>query len=251
MLTEVFKIPELPITAQGGEPSYTAKPLEAFGLGGVDCKVCGNSGTITRKDDNGVLYTRECDCMARRRSLRRIRRSRMGDLLARYRFETYEANRPQQKEILRKAKQFAAADRGWFYIAGQSGSGKSHICTAICNALIERNTDVIYMPWRDAAVQLKANVTEPDQYRKWMNRLKRAPVLYIDDFLKGGAGEADLRLAFEIINYRYNDTRLRTILSSETEMKTLLELDEALASRICERARGYVLTAPKENRRTK
>ena len=104
MLTEVFKNPEVPNMKPGGEPGYTAKPLEAFGLGGVDCKVCGNSGTITRKDENGVLYTRECECMARRRSLRRIRRSRMGDLLARYRFETYEARKPAQKEILRKAR---------------------------------------------------------------------------------------------------------------------------------------------------
>ena len=215
----------------------------------MDCALCGNTGTITRVDGNGMLFSRECECMGKRRSLRRIRNSGMEDLLARYRFETYEEYGPEQEKILRLAKEFAAADRGWFYIAGHSGSGKSHICTAICAALIMRNCDVWFIPWRDESVSLKACVTDPERYRERMDRLKKVSVLYIDDFLKGGDSDADIRLAFEIVNARYNDTRLRTIVSSEIELTTLLSRDEALGTRIYERSRGYVLRAPGENRR--
>ena len=82
-----------------------------------------------------------------------------------------------------------------------------------------------------------------------MRVLKKTEVLYIDDFLKGGDTDADIRLAYEILNSRYNDRGLRTILSSEMTPEKLLRRDEALGGRIYERARGYVLQAPQGNRR--
>ena len=92
-------------------------------------------------------------------------------------------------------------------------------------------------------------ITDSYEYERRMRKLKRVEVLYIDDFLKGGDSDADIRLAYEILNFRYNDTGLRTILSSETDLKTLLKRDEALGGRVYERARGYVLQAPAKNMR--
>ena len=82
-----------------------------------------------------------------------------------------------------------------------------------------------------------------------MRVLKKTEVLYTDDFLKGGDTDADIRLAYEILNSRYNDRGLRTILSSEMTPEKLLRRDEALGGRIYERARGYVLQAPAKNMR--
>ena len=73
------------------------------------------------------------------------------------------------------------------------------------------------------------------------------PVLYIDDFLKGGASDADIRLAFEILNARYNDSKLKTIISSEMDLTAILNRDEALGGRIYERAKKNVLRAPGKN----
>ena len=234
--------------AAAGTPSdYTS--LEGFDLGGVDCPYCGNSGMVTRIGEDGALYSRSCRCMKKRIALRRIRKSGMSDLIRRYRFENWRADTPEQEKILRLAHRFAAEDSGWFYIFGQSGAGKSHICTAICGALIERNKDVVYMPWRDESTALKALVTDAAAYLTRMKPLKHAEVLYIDDFLKGGDTDADIRLAYEILNYRYNDKALRTIVSSEMPPETLLRRDEALGGRIYERARGFVLQAPTVNRR--
>ena len=223
--------------------------LDAYDLGGVDCPECGNSGMVTWVGEEGMLYSRTCRCMKKRIALRRIRRSGMSDLLRRYRFQSYRADTPEQEKILRLARRFAAEDEGWFYIFGQSGSGKSHICTAICGALIGRDRDVYYMPWRDESTTLKALVTDAAAYMKRMKLLKHAEILYIDDFLKGGDTDADIRLAYEILNYRYNDKALRTIVSSEMTPETLLRRDEALGGRIYERARGYILKAPPVNQR--
>ena len=223
--------------------------LADYGLGGVDCPECGNTGMISYIGENGELVSRQCACMKKRVALRRIRQSGMSDLLSRYSFETYKDEAEEQKNILAKAKQFAGSDEGWFYIFGRSGSGKSHICTAICGELINRNRDVYYMPWRDESTQLKSLIMDSFEYERRTQKLKRVEVLYIDDFLKGGDTDADIRLAYEILNFRYNDIKLRTILSSETDLKTLLKRDEALGGRVYERARGYVLQAPASNMR--
>lgn len=218
-------------------------------LGGVDCPICHNRGVLMRYED-GLFVTRECECMPKRRSMRRIRKSGMEDMLSRYTFEAYETPDDERKEIKSAALDFAKSDSGWFYIAGQSGSGKTHICTAICSRLIDRGKEVYYMKWRDESRQLKGLLNTPE-IEAPLEKLKKVSVLYIDDFFKGGANDADVRMAFEILNARYNDTKLRTVISSEYPIKKLLSIDEALGGRIWERSAGYRLSAPRENWRLK
>ena len=227
----------------------TTETLGDYGLDNVDCPYCHNTGTIIYKSD-GVDYARECRCMNKRRSLRRVERSGMADLFARYTFGNYEAADEARLKIRERAEKFAAAEKGWFFIAGRSGSGKTHICTAICSRLIDRGWDVYYMPWRDESRALKALVNS-DEIDAPLQRLKTVKVLYIDDFFKGGVTEADVRLAYEILNARYNNATLRTIISTELDLRELFDIDEAMAGRIYERAKGYTLKAPAENWRLK
>ena len=64
-------------------------------------------------------------------------------------------------------------------------------------------------------------------------------MLYIDDFFKVKRGEqptaADVNIAFEIINFRYNDFDKITVFSSEISTGDILKIDEALGSRIISR----------------
>lgn len=198
------------------------------------------------KGENGELFCRDCECMAKRRSLRRIKNSGMEDMLSRYTFESYETPDAARTCIKMVAERFCKADTGWFYISGRSGSGKTHICTAICSRFIEQGKETYYMKWRDESRQLKA-IVNTDEIEKPLEKLKRVPVLYIDDFFKGGVSEADVRIAFEILNSRYNDTKLRTVLSSELMIEDLLDIDEALGGRIKERSNGYMVKSVDEN----
>lgn len=232
--------------AQNSPHSIQTESLDDYGLGGIECKACNNTGVLLTTHEDGSLYARECDCMPYRRNLRRIRKSGLADLMSRYTFDTYQEEGGQRAKIKRRAEEFAAADEGWWYISGRSGSGKSHICTAICTALIERGLDVYYMPWRDESTSLKAMVNDAE-YRERIEKLKQVKVLYIDDFLKGSDTDADMRLAFEILNARYADSSLRTIISTERSLKELLSREEALGGRIYERSKGYWLEAPNEN----
>ena len=135
----------------------------------------------------------------------------------------------------------------WFYIGGAVGSGKTHICTAICNELLKKRA-VTYMPWREEAVKLKTIVNDIS-YQVEMDKLKKVDVLYIDDFLKTKSGDqptgGDINIAFEIINYRYNNS-LTTIISSERTINEVIKVDEATGSRIFQFAKEYGIDLGKD-----
>lgn len=189
--------------------------------------------------------------MKQRRTLRNIRNSGLENLCERYTFDAYHALDDETDRVKKLAMSYATEGKGWFYICGRPGSGKTHICIAICSSLLRNGYEVKYMLWRDTAPRLKSLVNDGAMYKEIMEPLKKADVLYIDDFLKGNITEADINLAFELINARYNDAGKRTIISSELSIGAVLNADEAIGSRIVERAQDYCLVAPKENRRLK
>lgn len=226
-------------------------PLSEYRLDNVDCSICGNTGTVTRIDENGFLWSRDCVCMKRRRSLRNIEDSGLRDLVRRYSFENYKTPTPKHDAIKKKAMSFCANDAECFIIMGKSGAGKTHICTAICKTLIENNWQCRYLIWRTDAARLKSIVNDGEEYEREINKLKNSAVLYIDDFFKGTITDADKNLAFTLLNDRYNGRGKKTIISTELTIPELLEADEATAGRIIERARGYTIQAPSENWRLK
>lgn len=213
-------------------------------LTGYDCPICRNKGFVFLMKD-GYEYTMECECMEKRRGKWRLKRSGLQDMAERYRFETYEAKTSWQKSILAAAECFCEEREGWFYIGGQVGAGKTHICTAIANRLMRQGKGVRYMIWTEEATKLKALKTDDENYAHEINKWKTAEVLYIDDFLKTRNGalptDGDINLAFEIINARYNNRTLRTIFSGERGLNEIMELDEAMGSRIYQRCGKYKL----------
>lgn len=217
-------------------------------LRGIDCPICGNRGQLIRADENGFLWTAECSCMAQRRTLRNIRNSGLLDMVERYTFDAYTTPTPAEQAIKRGALEYCAditnRDSPWYYICGKPGSGKTHICVAICNAIMKQGKELRYMLWRDDSTRIKGCVSDSGTYKEEIEPLKNVEVLYIDDFLKGKVSDADLNLAFEIINARYNNQKKITIISSERSAGAVLSLDEAIGRRIIERAKGNCFMSP-------
>lgn len=190
-----------------------------------------------------------------RKTIQQMKKSGLQSLIDKYRMDTYMATEPWQQRVMAKATAFVdeclnKQSDNWFYIGGESGCGKTHICTAICREFLLKGIAVRYMLWRDEALKLKASLTDYAEYDRLMNELKHIDVLYIDDFFKSGStGDngkqkptaADINLAFELLNYRYNNPDLFTILSSECTTSDLLEIDEAIGGRIVERAGQFMI----------
>ena len=220
----------------------------------IDCPKCKNKGIIYYLGDNGVLSVEICECQSKRDSIERIKKSGLEALMKDYTFDNYLDTEPWQKAIKQKALAFLDDNyKKWFYIGGQVGCGKTFICTAITTELINRGKQAVYMLWRDEVVPLKANVNDSAEYGKRMKQLKNAEVLYIDDFFKVEKGKeptpADVNIAFELLNYRYNNHDLITIISSERMVEDLMGIDEAVGCRIYQRAKDYNLSIKPDMRK--
>lgn len=220
-------------------------------LKGYNCPICKNKGEIMVIRDN-IEYYADCSCMAIRPSLNNMRRSGLGNLLKIYTFENYEQQSHWQTEAFSAALRFTTDKKAVFFlICGQSGAGKSHLCTAISGQLLRQGLELHYMLWLDESAKIKQVALDQAKYSAMVDNLKNVPVLYIDDFFKtdktAKPTAADVRLANEIINYRYNkcradaDKRLVTIISTELSIQQLNEIDSAVTGRIVEMAKPHYI----------
>ena len=215
---------------------------------GWDCPICRNKETIyvpvRLPDGSASRRFRPCKCVSTKRTIRRMQQSGLESIISDNLFQKFEAVEPWQQSMKDTAISFAKELSGWLFIGGQSGCGKTHLCTAICREALLRGKQVIYMMWRDDAPRLKASVNK-DEYPELVDQFKKAEVLYIDDLFKTGRDgadrvmptAADINLAYEIINFRYVG-KLPTIISSEFMLKEMIDIDQALAGRIAERSRN-------------
>ena len=217
---------------------------------GYNCEVCKNKGCVARLDDDDNMIQTQCKCMRIRATLTRAQRSGLGDIIKQYTFDKYEDTEDWQKVLKQKAQSFCIDDDAcWFYIGGQVGCGKTHLCTAIAAHYIKAGREVKYMLWSEEGKKLKA-LANSTEYQDEISLYKDVDVLYIDDFLKVKNGEnptpADINLAFEIINHRLMSREKVTIISSEKTLDEMLEYDEATMSRIYQKAGIYKINIGKD-----
>ena len=124
---------------------------------------------------------------------------------------------------------------------GQVGSGKTHLSMAIANSLMKKGVGVLYMPYRDNIISLKQNMMDEEYYRKSINKFKKAKVLLVDDLFKGSITGSDVNIMFEIINYRYLNG-LPLIVSCEKSIEEIINIDEAIGSRLYEMSCDYAIS---------
>lgn len=210
---------------------------------GIDCPICRNKGYIWVDDENGMQNFKSCQCMIKRKVKRITKESGMNDLLD-YRLRDFETDLEWQKNIAVLAYRYIKTNsKDWFCMLGQSGSGKTHICSAICNALMNTYcVEVRYIAWNTFASDYKDDFKAGAEQ---MKILQNVPVLYVDDFLKGANSDFDIKnIAFDLINYRYVK-KLKTIISSELMFRDIMKADEAIAGRIKQMCGEYAISIQK------
>lgn len=230
-------------------------------LTGYDCPICRNKGYYFRYDsEHRCRIQVRCECMPRREAIERLNRSGLSEVMQKMTFDTYQTNEDWTRRICAAAKAYAANPAGWFFIGGQVGAGKTHICTAILMEL-SKKYDVHYMLWRDEYEKIKSVQNDPAGVAI-EQKLKNVKILYIDDLFKCANRDStgklrpnpgETRLAFQLLNYRYNRDDLFTIISTELFIDDLIQIDEGVGSRIAERSKAYRLEVARDlarNRRT-
>lgn len=217
---------------------------------GFDCDICKNKGVVEIYE-HGEHLMRKCGCMEKRLTVRRMKSCGLGDAFEFYRFDNFDAAEPWQAQIKNGAQQFVNDPlRRLLFVGGQPGSGKTHICTAVCAELIKKGKRLRYTPWRDLLSKLMAVRFDEKEFFAELKAQRDIDVLYIDDLFKTQSGEAPIKssveFAFDIINARYSMGDKITIISTEHNIAELKRIDEAIASRIAEMAGKYMLNIKRD-----
>lgn len=205
-----------------------------------DCKKCLNKGVIEYITDDYSESCKVCSCMKIRSCYQAMANSGITqEAIERMTFDSFkESEHEWQTRLKHTAIRYAESDLSkWLLLSGQSGCGKTHLCTAVSKWLMENGRQVKYVLWHDAVRKLAGNKYNVEVYDKYMDGLRNADVLYIDDMFKSEKTEKGI--AFEIINARYI-SRKPTIISTELSLSDIEIIDPAISSRIYELSSGFI-----------
>jgi DNA replication protein DnaC len=97
---------------------------------------------------------------------------------------------------------------------------------------------VFYFPWVEGIKELTN--AQSEQKQDIIHRMQRCEVLFLDDLFKGRGKPTDFQfeIAWSVLNYRYLNNK-PILVSTERSMSDLLDIDEAMGSRIGEVTRNY------------
>ena len=181
------------------------------------CKVC---------SDTGFAGVRMCQCLRQKLITMNIQSSGMGNLIEKQSFDNFSLevykNNPENyarmERNLKIAKAFAdkfSSRGGNLLLIGTTGTGKTHLSTAIAKAVISQGFDVLY-----DSTQNILNDFEKDKFRSGYNQTESASekylecdLLIIDDLGAEFSTQFSVSALYNLINTRQNKG-LSTIIST-------------------------------------
>jgi DNA replication protein DnaC len=160
-------------------------------------------------------------------------------LLKNMKFETFDSNlnlpekeRQSLDGAFNFAKNFAADPQGWLILQGDNGCGKTHLAAAIANHLRETGKEVLFIVVPDLLDHLRSSFAPESRlsYDTLFEKIKKIPVLVLDDFGEHSATSWAQEKLYQLINYRYN-AQLATVITTGLSLD---EMDGSVSSRLAD-----------------
>ncbi|WP_205180158.1 ATP-binding protein [Siminovitchia thermophila] len=224
-------------TNQENGQTRTSQPKDSF-----ECPKCEDRGLIFTSNDSARI----CECQEQRKIKRLFKSSEITEEFRRLGFGNFIVDgKPEPvvnafKSAVKYFKSFPdiRKDRkNSIALLGNPGAGKTHLLIAVANNLLNNGISVHYFPYREGFDEIKDNL---DALEEKAQRMKDVDVLLIDDLFKRGATDFEVKTMYSIVNYRYLNHK-PIMVSSEFLVDDLLEVDEALGSRIVEMTKDYLV----------
>lgn len=138
--------------------------------------------------------------------------------------------RQNLEQALRLAKGFAESPDGWLSFQGANGCGKTHLAAAIANYRRQAGKPALLVVVAELLDYLRSTFSPESKvtYDELFERVKKAPLLILDDFGKESSTSWAQEKLYQIINYRYN-ARLATVI---TTCLALEEIESHISSRM-------------------
>ena len=140
-------------------------------------------------------------------------------------------------EAYRIAFDFAKNPEGWRVFMGETGSGKTHLASAIVNYRYEQGKPALFVVVPDFLDHLRSafNPESKISYDQLFESVKTAPLLVLDDFGEQSTNPWVKEKLYQLINYRYN-SRLPIVITTRLSLDEIMnEVDSSISSRLVDR----------------
>jgi DNA replication protein DnaC len=203
------------------------------GAGYTVIRLLKNGGTVEWGDPQlGKLV--ECNCG----SVKKARTAHLDNELG---FEdelkainwTHVKVLPQQEKAINRLREFISAPKGWVYLWGPYGDGKTTLVALTVNMLRKNGAEVAFANVPQFLRYLR-HCIDPrtgEDYEPTLDYIRRVPVLALDDLGAEKTTEWAAEQIYEVLNYRYVK-RKPTLVTSNLAPKELPDYDGRLASRL-------------------
>ena len=233
-------------------------------MGDPDCPICGGAGYLRRDVPVGhpdfgkldICTCRQDELLAQVRD--RLFRLSQLDELKEMTFESFEPQgrvgiaereRASLEHAFNHARLFAERPDGWLLLQGGYGCGKTHLAAAIANACVELGIPALFLTVPDLLDSLRFTFNNAeDSFEERFERIRKAPLLILDDFGTQSATEWAREKLFQILNYRYTN-RLPMVITTNLGLR---EIEGRMRSRLSDPEMvGQVLILAPDYRRPK
>jgi DNA replication protein DnaC len=149
-------------------------------------------------------------------------------------------DRQNLEQAYRVAYNFAQSPQGWLVLLGQNGCGKTHLAASIANQLQSTGKSVLFIIVPDFLDHLRSTFSADSHlsYDSLFEKVKRSPVLILDDYGEQAASPWTQEKLYQLINYRYN-AKLPTVF---TMSYSLDEIENRISSRMVDHSLSLVFT---------
>lgn len=199
--------------------------------------------TCKKCSDSGFVGTNMCSCFREMLIKENIKSSGIGKLIEKQSFENFSLNfyEGEARELMEKnlsvAKDFALGfgeSSKNLLLIGPTGTGKTHMSTAIAKALIEKGVEVLY----DSAQNI-VSAFEKDKFRSGYGAYEpegakylECELLILDDLGTEFASQFTVSCLYNLLNTRMNKG-LPTVISTNLSPSELSEkYEDRIYSRI-------------------
>jgi len=224
-------------TWSGAEEPEEASP-------GSLCPICKGAGFVyvdvpVGHPDFGKAVPCRCtrEESSKERQNRLQRYSNLGSL-ARFTFDNLLAegrsgdvvSQEQFRRAYEAARAFAADPRGWLILAGSSGSGKTHLASAIANERICHGYPAFYITTPDLLYRLRSSFNPDSEipYDEFFDQVRNAPVLILDDLGAQTSTPWTKEKLDQVLTHRFN-SELPTVIVAITPIK---QFEDRIQSRL-------------------
>ncbi|MBQ7363169.1 MAG: ATP-binding protein [Clostridia bacterium] len=193
--------------------------------------------------DTGFVGTKMCSCLKELLITKNIKSSGMGKLIERQSFENFSLegiegeDRERMEKNLAKAKAYAELFpkcRGNLLLIGTTGTGKTHISTAIAKEIIHQGFDVVYDSVQNIISDFESDKFKSNygQGESLSEKYLECELLIIDDLGTEFSTQFSTSTLYNLLNTRQN-RGLATIISTNLSAKELAgKYDGRIYSRI-------------------